>query len=234
MAKAYWVKLLMVFGMFGAIQFLICTTIAMVVYPGGTIQEPFLEHYSFLYNFFSDLGRTRAPDGTPNTWTYSIYIASLIIAGLCTALYFTTLPFLFKAQTSKKYYLAAMGLGVVAGLCYIGIGMNPYNVDYYSHTLYVRAGFISFLFMSLAYAAAIYNEPGFPRKYAIVLLIFACVLCLQVGIMIFGPRSWTSRYALLLQASSQKIVVYAEILCMLYLSWGSLKYYNAKLVSNSR
>jgi hypothetical protein len=55
-----------------------------------------------------------------------------------------------------------------------------------------------------------------------MLLVFAGVLGLQIMVMLFGPRSWSSDEALRLQVIAQKIVVYSEILAMSLLAYGAI------------
>ena len=80
-----------------------------------------------------------------------------------------------------------------------------------------------FFAMSLLYRAAILAEPRYPDRYAHAFTLFLVLLGIQIFIMIMGPRSWHSESSLLLQATAQKIVVYAEILVMLYQSVGAWK-----------
>ena len=131
-------------------------------------------------------------------------------------LFFLFLPTFFSKQDAQFIAVVAALCGIVAALCYIGIALTPLDYNYYRHTIFVRAGFIAFLSMCFFYATAIFNEPSYPNRYAWALLIFSVVLFVQVAIMLGGPRSWSSPEALRLQATAQKIVVYSEILCMLY------------------
>ena len=39
---------------------LVFTTVAMIMYPGGTIHDSSTESYQFFYNFFSNLGEWTA------------------------------------------------------------------------------------------------------------------------------------------------------------------------------
>ena len=43
-------------GYLGIGLFLVFTTVAMIMYPGGTIHDSSTEGYQFFYNFFSNLG----------------------------------------------------------------------------------------------------------------------------------------------------------------------------------
>ena len=208
-------------AMFGAVQFLLLTSVAMVIYPGGTIHQPHLESYSFLYNYFSDLGRTHTFDGSTNWTCHYLFKTTLSIAGACIILFFAFLPVLFFRHKAFALSLLAAILGIYAGCCYIGIGWIPWNIDYGGHVGYVKNGFLAFLGMSIFYTMAILFHPKYPRRYAYVFMFFTLVLGIQVVIMLFGPRAYRSNEALFLQAVAQKIVVYAEILCMLWQAYGA-------------
>ncbi|MFT5167017.1 MAG: hypothetical protein ACI8P3_002254 [Saprospiraceae bacterium] len=210
-------------GIFAAIQFFLLTGLAMWLYPGGTIHHPEYESYDFLYNYFSDLGRTRTFDGESNMLCHLLFKSALSISGLCLIFFFVALPSLFKSNRSKALILIASFLGILSGICYIGIAYVPYNVDYWQHRMFVRTGFILFLFMSLFYAIAILVDKNYPRRYAAAFGVFGIILFIQVVIMLFGPRAYRSNEGLYLQATAQKIVVYAEILCMLYQSLGAMR-----------
>lgn len=210
-------------GIFGAIQFILLTLLAMLVYPGGTLHEPYLEYYSFLYNFFSDLGRTQTFNGTSNWITHLIFKTALTVGGICLLLFFIALPSLFKRPISKILALTTMLLGIIASLSYIGIGHVPLNVNYWGHRYFVRVGFLAFLSMTFFYTLAILSERQYPNRYALAMVVFAIILVIQILIMFFATNAWYSNEALYRQAVAQKVVVYAEILCMLYQANGALK-----------
>jgi hypothetical membrane protein len=216
--KILWISILSVAG------FLVLSSLAMYYYPGGTIHDRGTTGYTFWHNYFSDLGRTRSWSGARNTVSNQLFRSSLFLASGSLIAFFILLPSLFKETTPRMWALLSALLGIAAALCYIGIAMNPLDVDYRAHTVFVRAGFIAFLLMSFSYARAIRTAPAYPDHYAFVLILFSLVLFVQVAIMLFGPRSWSSPQALFLQASAQKVVVYAEMGCMLYQSIGALRY----------
>lgn len=218
-----WQKLFFSISLIGAICFLVLTTLAMYLYPGGTIHAPELESYSFLNNYFSDLGRTRTFDGVSNMTCHRIFKAALTISGSTLILFFTALPSLFKKPSTKTLAIIAAVLGIIAGFCYIGIGWVPWNESYWGHRRYVRISFLSFLSMIVFYVLAIYSERSYPNKYGKVLLVFFIILLIQIIIMFFGPRAYRNSEALFLQAVAQKIVVYSEILVMGYMAFGAIK-----------
>ncbi len=221
--KTTWQQRFYFIGILGAIQFILLTILAMWIYPGGTLHEPHLEQYSFLYNFFSDLGRTQTFDGASNWNTHLIFKTTLTLGGGSLILFFIALPSLFEQSLSKLLAYAAMFFGIIAGISYIKIGHVPWNIDYWEHRLYVRVGFLAFLAMTFSYTLAILTEKQYPNRYAAAMGIFALILGMQILIMFFATNAWYSNEALYLQAVAQKVVVYAEICCMLYQSYGALK-----------
>lgn len=209
-------------GLIGALQFVLLTAVAMWLYPGGTIHEPDLESYSFFTNYFSDLGRTYTFDRTSNVLCHNIFKLTLSITGGSLILFFIAVPGVFQSEASKVCISIAALFGVASGLCYIGIGWVPWDVDYWDHTGWVRAGFLAFLAMTFFYSLAILFDDEYPNRYGYAFLIFGVVLAIQIVIMLFGPRAYRNESALLLQAVAQKIVVYAEIFVMIYQAKGAL------------
>ncbi len=220
--KQNWQQWCFKIGILGAVQFLLGTLLAMIIYPGGTIHEPHLEMYSFTANYFSDLGRTKTFDGTSNMLTHLLFKTTLTIGGLCLIAFFIALPSLFKRSISKFFIFVTSLLGIFSALCYLGIANVPWNINYSGHVYFVKMGFISFLMMTIGFTSAILSERDYPKRYAWAFLFFGIILFVQIVIMFFGPRAWRSNDALLLQAVAQKVVVYAEIICMLYQSFGAL------------
>jgi len=216
------------FALLSALLFFVLSSWAMAEYPGGTIHDRATEGYSFWYNYFSDLGRTRSWNGAPNALSSRLFQAGLVTVGISLGAYFLVLPAIFRNAEARFLATVASILGLMAAASYIGIALNPLNVNYRLHTVFVRVGFIAFLAMSLFYTLSILNEPGYPRHYARAFAVFSLILGVQVAIMLFGPRSWSSPGALLLQASAQKVVVYAEMLCMVYQGVGAWRWISCR------
>lgn len=214
-------KILISLGIFGTFQFLLLVHLAMYLYKGGSIHQPNLDAYSFTTNFFSDLGRRRLPDGAINMPTSLIFKTTMAMTGLCVSLFFLAVPSLFKKNGTKTLAVLAAFFGIVSGICYVMIGNAPYDVTYWRHTYYVRAGFISFFLMVIFYTTAIFVEQDYPNRYGWIFIVFGGILLVQISIMLLGPRSWRSPDALYLQAVAQKIVVYAEVICMLVQAIGA-------------
>jgi hypothetical membrane protein len=64
----------------------ILTIAAMVVYPGGTLLDPRVPHYSFFQNFLSDLGMARTRGALSNRLGAALFVASFgLLAVACVA-----------------------------------------------------------------------------------------------------------------------------------------------------
>ncbi len=219
----HWRRQALRLSLAGMVFFLVLVHLAMLSYRGSTLHDRSTEGYVFTQNYFSDLGRERNFRGEPNRPANRLFRAGMGAACVGLLAFFGVLPGLFRREESMLWATLAAVLGVGAALCYLGIALVPYDVSYGGHTLFVRLGFLAFLGMTLCYAAAVFAEPDYPNLYGHLLVGFAGLLSLQIAVMFFGPRSWTSPQALQLQAVAQKVVVYAEMLCMLLQIQGALK-----------
>ncbi|MGB3546383.1 MAG: hypothetical protein WBA17_05385 [Saprospiraceae bacterium] len=204
--------------------FFALTYLAIQNYPGGTIAERSTEGYRFFMNYFSDLGRHRAWNGTSNSISNGYFEAAMLIATVGISLFCITLPVCLRFVPAKTLATAGSFLGLLAALSYYGISRNPLDVDYAMHTLYVRLGFVTFWLASSCNAIALYREPGYSRHYVIVYVLFSLILLVQLYIMFFTPRAWTSPAALRLQVTAQKAVVYSQLLCLAVQSIGAIRY----------
>ena len=69
-------------GYLGIGLFLVFTTVAMIMYPGGTIHDSSTEGYQFFYNFFSNLGEWTARNGEPNKISAYLFNSALMLLSL--------------------------------------------------------------------------------------------------------------------------------------------------------
>jgi len=150
-------------------------------------------------------------------------MATLSSAGTCTIVFFGALSYYFYNSLRSPVAILLFSLGAIAGIGYIGVAFNPIDEGYWIHVKYVQWGFIGFWCMTLTCAYLIFRSPDFSDFYARMLVAFAVILGIQICIMLFGPRSWTSDVALRLQVIAQKIVVYSEILAMVLLAYGAMR-----------
>ncbi len=218
-----WRRWAFILGMAGCVQFILLTVVAMFLYPGGTHADHDLTGYSFWTNFFSDLGRTRAFDQQPNTASLVLFVTAMSLASLALALSFAAMSHLFaRSGTTRNISIAGSFFGVLLALAYLGIAFVPSNLHILVHRPFVYIAFCSFLLVVVLYSAAIFLDKNYPNLYAFTYLAFALILAAYL-VLLFGGPSVESAEGVRIQATGQKIVVYAEVVCMFVQSYGALK-----------
>lgn len=190
----------------GILAFLALTTLAMFIYPGGTNLDKTTAGYRFFNNYFSDLGRTVAYNGVPNTLASLLFTLAMACAGGGLIVFFIAFTRFFRhAKVARVSSWIATGFGVVAGLCFIGVGLAPGNVNRAAHGGFVLMAFFTFLIATAIYAVLILREPAYPNKYAWPFLAFALMLAVYLWVLVRGPRDVAT------QVTAQKIIAYASV-----------------------
>jgi hypothetical membrane protein len=209
--------------MAGCAQFVVLTLLAMVAYPGGTHSDPTTKGYSFFRNFFSDLGLTETFLGQPKPASYLLFTIALTLAGIALIIFFSVFPKFF-AQSKPGKWLGILGSipGAISGMAYIGVAFTPGNLYGKQHELFVQIAFVAFFVAVLLYIIAILLNKNYPHSYAWVFVAFALILAVYIWLLFEGPSTSTPN-GLVIQATGQKIVVYAAIISMFLQAYGAWK-----------
>lgn len=209
--------------MIGCVQFVVLTLVAMLIYPGGTHSDPSTKGYSFFRNFFSNLGLTETIAGVPNFASFLLFTIAMVLAGAALATFFTVFPSTFSSSRRGKWLSITGSIaGVISGLAYIGVAL-PANLYREAHTLSVRIAFLSFFVAVLLYIPALVLKQDYPKVYAWVFIAFAIFLGAYVWLMFEGPSTDTPT-GLVIQATGQKVIVYAAIISMYIQAYGARKH----------
>lgn len=208
----------------GVLQFFVLSALAMLLYPGGTISQPELTQYSFTNNFFSDLGRWHTFAGEVNSPVFWIFNSAVVLAGLATALFALTFPLLQIPVGLKHHAKAAGFFGLFAGLCYVGVGLTPWDIYFQAHILFVKAGFSSFLLANILLGYIIFKTPGFANAYAWVCMAFVGILAAYLVLLFFGPNNPAIPWQLSLQVIAQKVLLYTQMTTMMLLVVGTYRF----------
>ena len=205
-------------AIYSCIQFIVITFIAMFFYPGSTYTDTTTTGYSFFHNFFSDLGTTETYAGQANTVSAILFFIALATCGLGLSIFFVVLPQLFT-QTRSSQIVSILGsiFGVITGLSFVGVAFTPANLYLDAHVLFVYFAFSAFLIVSIFYTIAIFLNRTYPNQYAAVFMAFAILLAAYLWLL-FGGTSADD--VILIQATGQKIIVYAAIISMLIQALG--------------
>jgi hypothetical protein len=222
-ASQFWRKTAFQIVITGCITFVVATVIAMLTYAGGTRNDPASIGYSFFTNFFSDLGRTVAYSGAPNMISTLLFSGALIFAGAGLALFFVAFTQFFT-HTRWTRILSIIGsvFGVGAGICFIGIAFTPTDLASSLHGRFVLWAFGLFPLAVICYIPVILKRDEYPNIYAFSFIAFAVLLILYFALLQLGPRT-TTPDGLMIQATGQKIIVYASIVSIFFQAWGALR-----------
>ncbi len=193
----------------------------MFFYPGGTFASSAAKGYSFFRNFFSDLGRTQTHSGASNTVSAILFFVALTLAGLGLVLFFLAMPRFFR-QARLPHLLSRLGsaAGLVSGLSFVGVAWAPTNLLGELHRFFVQVAFLAFFFAVLFYIAAILRTGTYPHRYALVFGVFVLLLAAYLVLLFLGPSLQSAR-DLVIQATGQKIIVYAAIVATFILADGA-------------
>ncbi|MBM4430542.1 MAG: DUF998 domain-containing protein, partial [Chloroflexi bacterium] len=203
------------------------------LYPGGSHTDHSSRGYSFFRNFFSDLGLTVTASGKPNTASAVLFFFALTVAGLGLAAYFLTAPQLFSQPDGKSprlrrsLSLVVSLFGIVSGLSFAGVAFTPANLFRGVHIWFVLAAFEALPIAAAFYAVAVWLHPDYPRRYFWTYVVFALLLAGYVWLLFNGPAR-ESAEGMVVQATGQKTIVYAAIVCMLIQSYGAQQVWQAQ------
>ena len=189
----------------GGIQFIIVTVIAMFFYPGG---------YSFIFNYFSALGRTMTAathtlPNTPNPISSVMFFIAIMIAAISIIPFFIIIRTLFKDE--KRTNIIAW-TGSIAGLAaspfLMGVALFPSDLFPGGTGLHGISALFFFLMFAIAiiiYSIAILLKDDYQNGYAIFGLVLA------VFAILYAVKMFDFIGLGVIDALMQKSVVYSFI-----------------------
>lgn len=194
------------------VGFVILTALAMCFYPGGARHNRHAEGYSFFVNYFSDLGRTQALNGAPNSISSPLFSLALGVAGLALALFFVAFATFFWQGFGMRVLCGyGSAFGIIAGLCFLGIACTPSNLYPSLHSTFVQWAFKTFLMAAVIYSGVIFSKRDYPRAAVWIFSLFALGLASYVALLMYGPGASTPN-GLFIQATGQKLISYAAVI----------------------
>ncbi len=204
--------------MFGIVQFLILSIIAMIIFPGGTRLDSSVVGYSFSYNKFSDLGMWETYSGGSNLISFLLFNIGLIIVGLSLIPYVVFSAKYFISQDKPKHWVYIGEIaGIIASVAFVGVGLTPRDLLIDLHHVAEYSAFLSIFIMSLIYMLFIFKDSDYPNKYSIIYVI--CVICQFVYLFIVFD---IIPVTLEVDCISQKLIVYLQLVVFLIQSVGIL------------
>ena len=212
---------------YAMIMFVILNILAMLLYPGGNINNPNQIGYSFINNFFSDLGMTISHSNENNIFSCILFNLSLCILGVCFGMLFYTVRNFF--ENYKYLSLFATFLGVYASISYIGVAFTPSNLYLSLHTFFAHWIFRSLFAASMIYSLLIFKTEGFDNKYAYAFIAFGIMVLAYVlysELYLSDPRLFPEQ--LIKHVLAQKIIAFWILISVYSYSIGLGKYLLSK------
>lgn len=220
----FWQKQAFKLSIWGGSLFVLLTFTAMLVFPGGTLTDPTTRGYSFFENFFSELGFFTTESGAANYWSAALFFAAMIMAGASLILFCLAFRQFFLANNRQRW-LSGLGMvvGVLSGICFIGVAFTPADILLGPHVFFVTWAFRLFPLCACLYAAVIFAHPDYPKRYGWLFAGFMICLVAYILLLELGPHAGETYASQVIQSMGQKIIVYVSIIMIGVQSWGALK-----------
>ncbi|MFK7818531.1 MAG: hypothetical protein AB8G99_07425 [Planctomycetaceae bacterium] len=216
----------------GGLLFVLLTSAAMVVYPGGTRIDPTAERYLFSQNYFSDLGRTHDFEENSNLPSMLLFSSALLTVGCTTVALFLSMPDLFENDRFSRFVsLLVTGFGLIAGTGFVGIALTPWDLFFPQHDLCVNVGFRSLLLGCVAAMINIYRAKRFPNLFGHLMVVVSFVLLGYILLLAFGPGP-DEPVGLTIQVGGQKVVAYTLVAGITCLAFGAMRVERQQNVSD--
>lgn len=205
--------------LFAALQFVVLTALATVVYAGGNLGDPAAPGYAWIDNFLSDLGATRTWWNRPNHASAALFgIALASVGAALVAFAGTWRAFAFTRGRARGVGIAAQILATASGAAFIGVATCPVNLVLDAHNACVVAAF-GLLPLAIACIAIVWWRNGATRAQlatTVTYLVFV-VAYLVVSVMAIRIGFATERGRRILVVS-QKLVAAASMAYVVYLT----------------
>lgn len=204
-------KIFILFSSMGSISFVVLTTIAMILYPGGY----------YYFNFFSDLGFQTAHYFTPelqqpNPISSKIFLFTLILTGSSFMIFWISLVPFFKNKTVKIFNReGALVWGIISSVFLIAVAFFPTDLYGIFHVGLAWIALLFFAFAMASFSVLILDDGEFSNIYGILGLIFT----VNTILFLFGAL-------LPIHAIHQKTVFYSFIIWILLMNYQQFKKIN--------
>ena len=208
---------------YSMIIFVLLNITAMFMYAGGNINDHNQEGYSFIRNFFSDLGRRYSFSGESNLISCLLFNSSLTIIGLTFMILFYKVRSIFSKNTTL--ILLATFFGVYSGFSYIGVGFTPADLYLEAHIFFAHWAFRALFAASILYSILIFQTEGFENRYAYAFIVFGFMVFFYVlysEVVLDDPR--INPASLVKHVIAQKMVVFWILFAVYIYSVGAGKY----------
>ena len=200
-------------GYIGIFLFVILNFISMLTYPGGTIIEPDTKGYSFFYNFLSNLGESTAKNGEDNIVSAYLFNSSMLTLALSYFLFYVSyLRIQLKFNRNKILNFFSFSTIIISLVSFVLVGVfSADNSTFDIHVFFVKVAFRLLLIHCFIQLFIIYKSK-LSKGMLVSSSIFCFILLLFIIVMEYGPNPFLDNRSLLIQVSSQKMIVISILL----------------------
>jgi len=223
-----WRKWAFIYIMIACIQYVILSAIAMFFYGGGTLINPLSPGYSFFGNFFSDLGRTVALSGAPNTTSFILFTISAIFMSFSLIPFSIAMPNFFN-EDKMEYKVSnfASFIGILAGVFLIITVLTPWDIFHNVHLLVANFYSLLGLAVIILFSLVMIRNKKYKNFYAYAFIVLAVIAFIYSIIVLAGPE-FTTPEGLTIQVTMQKVVQYSFLTCFFIQGYGAWKFLRCK------
>ena len=200
-------------GYIGIFLFVILNFISMLTYPGGTIIEPGTKGYSFFYNFLSNLGESTAKNGEDNIVSAYLFNSSMLTLALSYFLFYVSyLRIQLKFNRNKILNFFSFSTIIISLVSFVLVGVfSADNSTFDIHVFFVKVAFRLLLIHCFIQLFIVYKSK-LSKGMLVSSSIFCFILLLFIIVMEYGPNPFLDNRSLLIQVSSQKMIVISILL----------------------
>lgn len=205
--------------LYAAVQFVVLTAIAMRVYPGGHVLDPWEKGYTFFRNFLSDLGATRTFVGHANTTSMVLFAIALGTVGLSFIGFAGAWhAFAFQKAKWRAVGIASQWCGTASGAAFVALAVTPVNRQMDAHNALVVAAFALLLGYTVCITAVWVKNGGGRAQLAGSVVYLLAAIAYGVVVMIAVDAGVGTRRGIGMLVVSQKVFSYASMVYVVYVT----------------
>ncbi|MBY9008099.1 MAG: hypothetical protein KGD63_15265 [Candidatus Lokiarchaeota archaeon] len=219
-----WQNYAFIFIIIAPIQYIILSSIAMIFYSGGTLNNHLSLGYNFWNNFFSDLGRFIALSGQPNYISFTIFTISALIMSISLIPFIISLYKLFQDKNKENNYII---FGSIFGLCaaffLILTVLTPWDLFLGIHLVFSNLFNFCGAIAAFFYFMGIIINKKYSNIYGLLFLLLLILAFTYIFLSLITSEFFNED-KILIQASYQKISQYTFLLCYCVQGFGAIEY----------
>jgi hypothetical protein len=205
------------FLVYAGFQFLVLSTLAMLLFPGGTAFDASAQHYEFFDNFLSDLGSTVTSAGHANYLSSAMFAVGLGSVGIAMIGFATTWrAYAFARGRGRVFGRASEWVGAGSGLAFLGIALTPWDLLFAPHVLCVFIAFGLLVAFVACITLLLWLNDG-DRRLVLASVAYLAALGAYIALGVAGPGT-DSEHGHSVQVTGQKLVVYVSMTYLIVLA----------------